>query len=172
MSTISNTIKFLKENPENFIWITNLANDTRIGKEKVYYQDIPNEDLRQFVLNLSPSENTVAWIEHRKKQGNTHVKVFGMSYKITFKEEEEAQATEPVSLPHQNLPVQTMQQSPYPQYPVENYPSPGLNNPYGLSAPEHKQMVRKADKYEAMEETLAESQKNYEKLKKILIYRK
>ncbi|MCO6162591.1 hypothetical protein [Flavobacterium sp. NRK F7] len=165
MSSIQNTINFLKENPENFIWITNLNNDTRIG-QNVYYKDIPNEDLEQYILSLNPSTKTRAWIEHRKKQGNTNVKVNGMGYTIKFDVESDKSQNLPAVTPNNSLPsTQAMPQA-------FSYPNPSpvdygaLGNPFGLSAPETKEMVRKADKYEAMKETLEERTEELRKIKK------
>ncbi|WP_130735509.1 hypothetical protein [Flavobacterium sp. J27] len=165
MSTIPNTIQFLKENPENFIWITNLANDSRIG-HNIYYKDIPGEDLEKYILSLNPDENTRAWVEHRKRQGNTNVKVPGMSYTINFKKETEPQPLPMVTQPISNMPVAQghPQVNPYPYPTAVDFGS--LGNPFGLSAPETKEMVRKADKYEAMKETLEEKSEELRKIKK------
>lgn len=165
MSSIQNTIQFLKENPENFIWITNLNNDTRIG-QNVYYKDIPHEDLEGFILSLNPDESTRAWIEHRKRQGNTNIKIPRMGYTIDFKKEAEARALPAVQESNTSLPMaQTHPQAA--AYPYPNTVDFGsLGNPFGLSAPETKEMVRKADKYEAMKETLEERTEELRKIKK------
>lgn len=165
MSSIQNTIQFLKENPENFIWITNLNNDTRIG-QNVYYKDIPQEDLEGFILSLNPDESTRAWIEHRKRQGNTNIKIPRMGYTIDFKKEAEARALPAVQESNTSLPVAQT----HPQAAAYAYPNTvdfgSLGNPFGLSAPETKEMVRKADKYEAMKETLEERTEELRKIKK------
>ncbi|MVO09750.1 hypothetical protein GOQ30_11330 [Flavobacterium sp. TP390] len=166
MSSIQNTINFLKENPENFIWITNLNNDTRIG-QNVHYKDIPNEDLEQYILSLNPSTKTRAWIEHRKKQGNTNVKVRGMGYTIKFDAESDKPQNLPVATSSNHLPTNQAIPQHY-SYPTIN-PNPidygALGSPFGLSAPETRDMVRKADKYEAMKETLEERTEELRKIK-------
>ena len=64
MSNIANTVLFLKGNENRFIVITNQETGKQIGKQNVYLQDIPDEDLETYIkLHLGPiTKPTLVWV--------------------------------------------------------------------------------------------------------------
>ncbi|WNM19276.1 hypothetical protein [Flavobacterium capsici] len=98
MSNISKAIQFLKLSPETrFLSIVDQSTSNHVVKKYIYLQEIPNEDLENFLKSNLNNPNDFArfWVEVREKQGNTSVK------KASFPVE--------VNANNNNAPVQTME---------------------------------------------------------------
>ncbi|KGO89549.1 hypothetical protein [Flavobacterium suncheonense] len=143
MSNLLETIQFLKDNPGNFIRLTNMAGEIEqpLGKKDIYLSDIPNEDLAAYIKFLLGSITTDAHVivERRRQKGATHEKA-GPAFKVIVKAPEPIQATPVVE--------QTVSQN---AQPVQHNPQvmpavPGMGMPFGLSAADAFAMMRKADK--------------------------
>lgn len=87
MSNQTTTIQFLKESPKNFIRLTDLSNDSAIGKKDIYLSDVPNENLTQYILSHVGNQDKLIWVEHRQERGNTTVKV-AQGYKIEIENQQ------------------------------------------------------------------------------------
>jgi hypothetical protein len=99
MSNISKTIDYLREMPENrFINIINQETNARVGKEKIYLKDIPNEDLESFIkFQIGPaSMSKLFWVEIRQNQGATHVKKASYPVEIMPNTVEQKKGLEPI----------------------------------------------------------------------------
>ena len=129
MSNQTTTIQFLKESPKNFIRLTDLSNDSAIGKKDIYLSDIPNENLTQYILSCVGNQDKLIWVEHRQERGNTTVKV-AQGYKIEIENQQK---------PIENIaPVAPVQSQPnfmaapptvYPNYPMPIQDFSMLGNP-------------------------------------------
>lgn len=143
MSNLHQTIQFLKENPGNFIRLTNMAGEIEqpLGKKDIYINDIPNEDLEAYIKSLLGSISTDAHVivERRRLKGATHEKA-GPIFKVIVKAPEPIPAT-PVAPQPAMQNVQPMQHIPQVMPAV-----PGMGMPFGLSAADAFTMMRKADK--------------------------
>lgn len=75
---MSNTLKavsFLQNNPEeHFMTANNTVTGKTVGKDKIYLNDLPNNDLEAYIkFHLGTIDKpTMIWIELRKIEGSTH----------------------------------------------------------------------------------------------------
>lgn len=109
MSNQITTIQFLKDSPKNFIRLTDLSNDNPVGKKDIYITDIPNENLKEYILSNVGNQEKLIWVEHRQERGNTTVKV-GQGYKIETENPNKNVAPAPVE---QNQVVPVVHQAQY-----------------------------------------------------------
>lgn len=117
MNKTDATIQFLKENPKNFIRITNISNDQLLGNKNIYLSDIPNEDLRSYAQFLSGNSNAELWIEHRIERGATNVKAPNVSgYKLVIEYQTKKQDDEKKMVIPENKPVEQPIQPVQPVY--------------------------------------------------------
>jgi hypothetical protein len=153
------TIQFLKQNPlAHFLRITDMTNDSFIGKKDTYLSDIPNEDLIQYIKNLLNGREAEVWIEHRQIKGASNVKI-GQSYKMNFILEK------PVETPVQAPAITPVVQSqPITAEPMMNHAA--LGNPFGLSAPQIMDNMMKANKLEDVKEQYSELKQDFLDLKR------
>lgn len=153
--TTAGAIQFLSQNPEkNFLTLTNTDNNTRIGKDEVYFGDIPGADLQSYIrLNIGQtSTNTKVWIEFRTKYGASSKKE-GTAFLV------EVQATAPIHAP---APVAAYHPNPVPEYPAASF----LGSPnMGLGVAQIIDLHGKANRLQDKEEQLAELKGNYADLK-------
>lgn len=155
------TIQFLKQNPlANFLRITEIANDSYVGKKDTYLSDIPNEDLIQYIKNLLNGREAEIWIEHRQIKGATNVKV-GQSYKMNFILENPVttpvpvQASTPAVVQSQPIQAEVMHQN-----------NAMLGNPFGLSGERIMDHMMKASKLDDLRESYSDLKNDYTDLKK------
>ncbi|WP_277016515.1 hypothetical protein [Flavobacterium lindanitolerans] len=153
--TTAGAIQFLSQNPEkNFLTLTNTDNNTRIGKDEVYYNDIPGADLQSYIrLNIGQTAtSTKVWIEFRTKYGASSKKE-GTAFLV------EVQATAPIQV---QAPVPAYHSNPVPEYPAASF----LGSPnMGLGVAQIIDLHGKANRLQDKEEQLAEMKGNYADLK-------
>jgi hypothetical protein len=153
--TTAGAIQFLSQNPEkNFLTLTNTDNNTRIGKDEVYYNDIPGADLQSYIrLNIGQTAtSTKVWIEFRTKYGASSKKE-GTAFLV------EVQATAPIQM---QAPVPAYHSNPVPEYPAASF----LGSPnMGLGVAQIIDLHGKANRLQDKEEQLAEMKGNYADLK-------
>jgi hypothetical protein len=151
------TIQFLKQNPSaHFLRITDMSNDSFIGKKDTYLSDIPNENLIQYIKNLLDGREVEVWIEHRQIKGASNLKI-GQSYKINFILEKPIETPVPTATP-------VVQANPIKAEPMMNYG--GLANPFGLSAPQIMDNMMKANKLDDVKEQYLELKQDFLDLKR------
>ena len=87
MSSLKQSVANLQLNQEtNFLVLTNLETDQKIGSSKIYFKDIPNGDLAGYIKSEigQTQHDTLVWVEHRKDIGTSNRKDDKEpSYKIT-----------------------------------------------------------------------------------------
>lgn len=158
--TTAGAVQFLSQNPEkNFLTLTNTDNNTRIGKDEVFYGDIPGADLQSYIrLNIGQTPtNTKVWIEFRTKYGASSKKE-GTAFLV------EVQATAPIHAPLAAIPspVPAYNPNPVPDYSAASFlGSPGM----GLGVAQIIDLHGKANRLQDKEEALAELKGNYADLK-------
>lgn len=153
------TIQFLKQNPlGHFLRITDMTNDSFIGKKDTYLSDIPNEDLIQYIRNLLNGREAEVWIEHRQIKGASNLKI-GQSYKMNFILEKPVEKTVQASTPAvvQSHPIHAE---------VMHQNNAMLANPFGLSAPQIMDNMMKANKLEDVKEQYSELKQDFLDLKR------
>ncbi len=151
------TIQFLKQNPlVHFLRITDMSNDSFLGKKDTYISDIPNEDLIQYIKNLLNGREAEVWIEHRQIKGASNLKI-GQSYKMNFILEKPVpvQTSAPAVVQSQPIQAEVMHQNPA-----------MLGNPFGLSAPQIMDNMMKANKLEDVKEQYSELKQDFLDLKR------
>lgn len=164
MSNLANTIQYLKGKDNRFITITVQETNKSIGKANVYLEDIPGENLEQYIKdNLGPvSKPTLVWVEMRSKQGTTSKKDHACPIEIL-------PAHAALELPTQNSAAQAIVP---PMYPQVQHPSPSFlgspngGNVFGLGVAEIIGMQVKADRLNHKEEQLADLKEDFKELKK------
>ena len=151
MNNSTATIQFLKQNPDaHFIRITDMSSDTHVGKKDTFLRDILNENLQDHIKQILNGRECEVWVEHRKFQGNTNVKV-GQSYKMNFILEKQTEL--PAVVPVAQTPV--VQSQTIVAEPIHNQSM--LSNPLGLSAPQIMDNMLKANKLDDVKEALRET---------------
>lgn len=161
MSNLKSTtgaVQFLASNPEkNFLTLTNTDSNARIGKEEVYYSDIPGSDLAAYLrgnIGLT-AKSTNVWIEYRTKYGASSKKE-GTAFLV------EVKATDPAVPAIQQAPAVQYQPAPVHEYPAAQF----LGSPnIGLGIPQIIDLHGKANRLVDKEEQLAELKGNYADLK-------
>lgn len=162
MSNSIATIQFLQQNPNtHFLRITDMSNDTPLGKKDTYLQDITNQNLQDYIKLLLNGRECEVWIEHRKMQGNTNVK-FGQSYKMNSILEKPIEAVATVHTTQ--VPAVVSNQQPIMAEPIHNQNM--LGNPFGLSAPQIMDNMMKANKLDDVKEALKETKDELAAVKK------
>lgn len=162
MSNSIATIQFLQQNPNtHFLRITDMSNDTPLGKKDTYLQDITNQNLQDYIKLLLNGRECEVWVEHRKMQGNTNVK-FGQSYKMNFILEKPIEAV--ATVPTTQVPAVVSNQQPIMAEPIHNQNM--LGNPFGLSAPQIMDNMMKANKLDDVKEVLKETKDELAAVKK------
>jgi len=161
MSNLKSTagaMQFLAVNPDkNFLTLTNTETNSRIGKEEVYYEDVPGADLASYLRsNIGhTTESTTVWIEFRTKYGASSKKE-GTAFLI------EVKATAPAPPVIQQAPAVQYQPAPVPEYSA----APFLGSPgFGLGVSQIIDLHGKANRLVDKEEQLAELKGNYADLK-------
>ncbi|SDZ90920.1 hypothetical protein SAMN05443667_101253 [Flavobacterium gillisiae] len=165
MSNIANTVQFLKGKPERFITITNQDNGKLIGKNAIYIEDVPNEDLETYIkLHLGAiTKPTLVWVEMRSKNGATSKKENSCKIEVSPVNYQAPQET-PQPQP---LPLQEARPLPQPYATPSFLGSPGAGNVFGLGLPEIMGMQRKADLLEDKKEQLLEVKDELKALKQV-----
>lgn len=162
MSNSIATIQFLQQNPNtHFLRITDMSNDTPLGKKDTYLQDITNQNLQDYIKLLLNGRECEVWVEHRKMQGNTNVK-FGQSYKMNFILEKPIEVV--ATVPTTQVPAVFSNQQPIMAEPIHNQNM--LGNPFGLSAPQIMDNMMKANKLDDVKEVLKETKDELVAVKK------
>lgn len=160
MNNSTATIQFLKQNPDaHFIRITDMSSDTHVGKKDTFLRDILNENLQDHIKQILNGRECEVWVEHRKFQGNTNVKV-GQSYKMNFVLEKQTEL--PAVVPAAQTPV--VQSQTIVAEPIHN--NQMLGNPFGLSAPQIMDNMMKANKLDDVKEVLRETKEELVSVKK------
>ncbi len=130
MSSLKQSVANLQLNQEtNFLVLTNLETDQKIGSSKIYYKDIPNGDLAGYIKSEigNTQHDTLVWVEHRKDIGTSNRKDDKEpSYKITVA------ATAPIE---KTIPEPTPRTEQTHVPPTVNHTS-FLGNPAGLGLAE------------------------------------
>lgn len=161
MSNITNTVQFLKNNENRFITIINQETGKKIGKDAVFLDDIPNEDLEAYIKNqLGPiTVPTLVWVEMRTKNGASSkkdnvckIEVSPVNYQ---QPQEQSQA---VSNVRAIIPAYQPQAHSF-------LGAPANNNPFGLGIADVMGMQRKADLLEDKKEQLLELKEDHKSLK-------
>lgn len=157
MSNIANTIQYLKGKENRFLIITNQETNRVVGKANIYLEDIPNEDLEQYIkFNLGAiTKPTRVWVEMRIKNGTTSKKENTCAIEVS-------PANTPVEMqPQVNSMVPAIVEPP-----AQNFlGNPGAGNVFGLGIAEVIGMQVKADRLGHKEEQLAELKEDYKELK-------
>jgi regulator of replication initiation timing len=156
MSNLIKTIDYLRENPKRFIRISNTQSNTYLGKQDVYLQDIPNEDLSHYIKsNLgSITRPTFVQVELRFIDGATSRKKESFTVEIL-----------PETPAASHVPVQAVP-TPMPTPAQSDFFTGALGqNSFGLGLPQIMEMGRKADRLADREEQLAELKSDHKDLK-------
>lgn len=163
MSIIKDTMEFLQSDEKSFIVLTNLEDNSRLGKSEIYFSDVPNQDLAGYIkMHLGQTtQATLVWIEYRTKYGSSSRKE-GRAYKIQI---------EPTAPP---APVQIPIQAPAPVHHTPLVATPmdyqNANNNWlgspniGLGAAQLIDLHSKANKLEDVKELLDEKKKELNSL--------
>ena len=169
MSNIANTVLFLKGNDNRFIVITNQETGKQIGKQNVYLQDIPDEDLETYIkLHLGPiTKPTLVWVEMRSKNGSASKKEASCKIEVSPTNYQPLpEAAQPSILVPETQPVRHLPQVTQEHYPAPSFlGNPGSGNVFGLGFAEVIGMQVKADRLNHKEEQLLDLKEDHKELK-------